>query len=65
MPEYDERDFNRDDYWGEESANIQPRILRDEVYGDPRDWEKKQARPASHGMRSHVLPGQVSGPRHW
>ena len=63
MPEYDERDFNREE-WGEELSNIQPRILRDEVYGDPRDWGKKPTRPARNGIRSHIPPSQIHGRGH-
>ena len=60
MSEYDERDFNRDDDWGEELANTQPSILRDDVYGNPRDWRSIQG----NRRTSHVKPGGFHGGGH-
>ena len=60
MSEYDERDFNRDDDWGDSLANIQPSILRDDVYGNPRDWRSTQG----NRRTSHVKPGGFHGGGH-
>ena len=60
MSEYDERDFNRDDDWGEELSNTQPSILRDDVYGNPRDWRSTQGNKRT----SHVKPGGFHGGGH-
>ena len=61
MPEYDDRDRGFEEH---KNSNYIPRILRDDVYGDPRDWDRKQARPARNGMRSHIPPGQIHGRGH-
>ena len=39
MPEYDDRDRGFEEY---ENSNYIPRILRDDVYGDPRNWKPRK-----------------------
>ena len=64
MHEYEDIDRGFEEDENGNYQNYVPPILRDEVYGDPRDWKRKQARPGIIGMRSHISPGQIHGRGH-